>query len=289
MKVLIELFKMKIVFLSLISMVIGYGVGHSVEGGFSLWHLLSSIFAVFLLASGSLALNQCQEYKIDALMPRTQGRPLPTGRITMTLALILSLTHVLLGLVLLYYLCPASAYIGLATVFLYNGPYTLYWKPQMAFGAVPGALPGAMPVLIGYSLTHPQFYDATGLYLFAIMFFWQMPHFWLLAIRFREDYARAKIPVLPSAHGDAKTVYYIGLYLMCYVGLAIISPLFLEVRYSYLLLVLPFALKLVWEFYFYSFKKRIWLPLFLWTNFSLLAFQIAPLVDKWWPFLSGQV
>ena len=104
-----------------------------------------------------------------------------------------------------------SMALGLFTVALYNGLYTLYWKKKWAFGAVPGAIPGAMPVVIGYSANHANVFTPECLYLFLIMFLWQMPHFWSLAIRYKDDYKKGGFPVLPAVIGVPKTLFHIGL------------------------------------------------------------------------------
>ena len=98
------------------------------------------------------------------------------------------------GLCLLYLIGPYPSGLALLTTVLYNVVYTLWWKRRMAFGAVPGAIPGAMPVVIGYSVNTTHIFDPACVYLFLVMFLWQMPHFWALAIRYREDYSSGGVP-----------------------------------------------------------------------------------------------
>ncbi len=119
------------------------------------------------------------------------------------------------------------------------------------------------------------------------MFIWQMPHFWSLAIKYADDYAKGNFPVLPAMIGSGRTKYHISFYVWAYVLLAIMSPFFVEYSYAYFILVLPFALLEVWLFlkYFKSDNEKAWLPFFLITNFSMLAFMVAPLIDKWSPML----
>jgi protoheme IX farnesyltransferase len=169
------------------------------------------------------------------------------------------------------------------SVILYNGFYTLIWKKQWAFGAVPGAIPGAMPVVVGFSAHSPELWKAEVLYAFSLVFLWQMPHYWALAVRYSKEYHDAGVPVLPTVVGVEKTLYQIGLYTFVYVGLAIAMPWFLPVSFGYLILVLPFAFKVLWEFFqFYADRggKR-WAPFFLWTTFSILFFLLGPVIDRY--------
>jgi protoheme IX farnesyltransferase len=222
-------------------------------------------------------------------MPRTEGRPIPSGRISALSASVLGFSFLVLGCACGLAVNIEVAGLGFATVVLYNLFYTLYWKKRWAWAAVPGALPGAMPVVIGYAanssdLTHPEI-----VYAFLIMFLWQMPHFWALAIRFKEDYRKGGIPVLPLKIGTDGTLFYMGLYLFAYVALAVASPWFTSAYFVYLLVVVPFALKVLIEFfrYFRTGAEKRWLPFFLWTNFSVLVFLIAPVLDKWHRFALG--
>ena len=238
---------------------------------------------LYLISSGSFALNQAQEWRIDSQMPRTKTRPIPSGQFSLLQVYLISFLFIVMGSLALALLHPLTAVLGLATIFLYNITYTLYWKKKWAFGAVPGAIPGAMPVVIGYSVNNQNLLNTECVYLFLIMFLWQMPHFWCLAIRYKDEYQLANIPVLPSVIGVPKTLYHMGLYVFVYVGLALASPWFVPAHVLYLILVIPFALKVVWEFlkYYRSADQKRWLPFFLWVNFSMLVFIIAPVVDKW--------
>lgn len=140
-----------------------------------------------------------------------------------------------------------------------------------------------MPVVIGYSVNDSHLFSPDCIYLFLIMFLWQMPHFWSLALRYKEDYAKGGFPVLPARKGASVTLYQIGLYTFIYVALALASPLFLKGNMAYVFLVVPISLKVLWEFvkYFRSQDPAKWLPFFLWTNMSMLAYLGAPVLDKW--------
>lgn len=284
-KTLKSLFKFGIVVFVVISTIAGYGIGLTVEDSFSFLHFLSTILGTFLISSGSLALNQVQEIDRDIKMDRTNSRPIPSGKLSKTQALSISIFNMISGSIVLYFVNPLTCYIGLFIIFLYNGLYTLHWKPKWAFAAVPGAIPGALPGVLGFSAVNNNIFGPESIYLFLVMFLWQMPHFWTLAIRYRDDYARGEFPILPVKLGKERTIYHISFYVFSYALLAIFSPYFVSFHFFYFFIVIPFAIIVVWQFIKYAKAKeeKAWLPFFLWTNFSLLAFLYAPLIDKWTP------
>ena len=284
-KTLKSLFKFGIVVFVVISAIAGYGIGLTVEDSFSFLHFLLTILGTFLISSGSLALNQVQEIDRDTKMDRTNSRPIPSGKLSKAQALSISIFNMISGSVVLYFVNPLTCYIGLFIIFLYNGLYTLHWKPKWAFAAVPGAIPGALPGVLGFSAVNDNIFGPESIYLFLVMFLWQMPHFWTLAIRYRDDYARGEFPILPVKLGKERTIYHISFYVFSYALLAIFSPYFVSFHFFYFFIVIPFAIIVVWQFIKYAKAKeeKAWLPFFLWTNFSLLAFLYAPLIDKWTP------
>lgn len=265
----------------------GFGLSASPYEKWDLVRLVLTLASLYFFSSGSFAINQAQEWQIDRAMPRTNSRPVPSGKISAAQAWILGLGFVLLGTLSGLLVSPLLASLGLFTVLLYNVLYTLFWKKKWAFGAVPGAVPGAMPVVIGFAANTNDLLQPELIYAFLIMFLWQMPHFWSLAIRFKDDYSKGGIPVLPVQLGTGPTLFHIGLYVFAYVGLAIASPWFTSAYFLYLLLVVPFALKVLYEFlkYYSAGAQKRWLPFFLWTNFSVLVFLIAPVFDRWYRIL----
>lgn len=283
MKTYLDLTKFGIVIFVLLSGLAGYAVSYPIGFALEMWQPILLFLGLYLVSSGSFAINQAQEWKLDAKMPRTQGRPIPSGKVAPWQAYALGALYVIFGLFFLYLLSETSAVVALLTVVLYNGIYTLYWKRKWAFGAVPGAIPGALPVTIGYAVNQADIFSSESVYLFMIMFLWQMPHFWSLAIRYREDYEAGGFPVLPSIIGDERTRYHIGLYIFVYAAFALAAPWFINVDWFYLVLIVPFALKVIYEFwkYFGTTDEKRWLPFFLWVNLSMLVFLAAPVFDKW--------
>lgn len=283
MKLFAQLTKVGITIFVVLSAIAGYVTGFQSETTFQWSHFLDLILGVFLLSSGSLALNQVQEYKLDALMKRTASRPVASGKITPTAAGLFAFFFLFSGLQVLWRVSPLSFSFGLATVLLYNGLYTYYLKPKWIYAAVPGAIPGTLPVTIGYAAINSDIFSSESIYLFLILFLWQMPHFWALAIKFKDDYHEGGIPTLPVALGMEKTLYQMGMYTLAYVGCALASPMFYKTSWFYVLLVIPLSLKVLWEYkkFHQSGGKENWLRFFMWINSSVLIYLFVPVLDKW--------
>ncbi|MCB0355551.1 MAG: protoheme IX farnesyltransferase [Bdellovibrionales bacterium] len=284
MKTFLDLTKSGIVIFVLLSGLVGYAFSYPIGQHLDFVQVIVLLLGLYFLSSGSFALNQAQEWKIDLHMPRTQCRPIPSGKMSAIQAYLIGVVFVIVGLFLLYILSPLAALMGFVTVIFYNIFYTLIWKRNWNFGAVPGAIPGAMPVVIGYAVNSANLLSSECVYLFLIMFLWQMPHFWCLAIKFQNDYKSGGIPVLPLGIGEERTKYHMGLYTFVYIGVALTAPIFTRSSWLYLLLIIPFAIKVLIEFFKYFGTKatdKNWLPFFLWINLSMLVFLAAPVLDKW--------
>jgi protoheme IX farnesyltransferase len=283
MRLFLDLTKSGIVAFVLVSGLAGYALSWPPFQMIDFPHLFLTMASLYFFSAGSFALNQAQESKIDSKMPRTMNRPIPSGRVSVQQAVYLGFGFIFLGICAGLLVSQLVVILGLFTVVLYNVLYTLYWKKKWAFGAVPGAIPGAMPVVIGYAANTDQIFRPEIFHAFMLMFLWQMPHFWSLAIRFKEDYRAGGIPVLPLKIGTDATLFQMGLYMFAYVGLAIATPFFTTAYFTYAILVIPFAFKILYEFfrYYRARAEQRWLPFFLWTNFSILIFLIAPVIDKW--------
>jgi protoheme IX farnesyltransferase len=287
LRLFFDLTKSGIVVFVLVTGAAGYALSHPFQTAWDPSHIIATLAALYFLSAGSFAINQAQEAKIDALMPRTKLRPIPSGRISAAQAWTLGVGFIVIGTFAAILVNQTVLWLGLGTVFLYNLPYTLWWKKKWAFGAVPGALPGATPVLIGYAANDPNIFMPEPVYLFLLMFLWQMPHFWSLAIRFKSDYEKGGIPVLPLRVGTERTLYHMALYLFAYIATAASAPYFTSARWAYAILVLPLSGIVLWQFLKYvksvynNESKSRWLAFFLWTNLSILVFLAAPVVDRW--------
>lgn len=283
-----QLSKSGIVTLVLISVLGGYLIGHPLERDFDWLKLVITLFAILLLASGSSALNQIQERDIDAQMKRTQKRPLPSGALSLKMAMFFTLSSIIAGLILSYVVGMKIALLGALAVITYNGLYTLWWKKKMAFAAIPGAIPGALPILIGYAAAADAVMTPQGMYLFGLLFFWQMPHFWALAIRYQEDYESGGIPTLPVILGENVTKDQIRIWTLAYLGLALVSPLFLPVSWIGFAINLIVSLK-TWKelrgFLSDGAPANAWVKFFIWINLSLILFLGSLVLDSWKVYL----
>jgi len=283
LRLFFDLTKSGIVVFVLVTGAAGYAMSHPFQTSWDLGHILATFAALYFLSAGSFALNQAQESLIDAQMPRTAKRPIPSGKVSRTQAWILGFGFVAIGAMAAILVNQTVFWLGVGTVILYNLPYTLWWKKHWAFGAVPGAIPGATPVLIGYAANQPMILMPEPIYLFLLMFLWQMPHFWVLAIRYKDDYAKGGVPTLPVALGMDRTMFQVGLYTFVYVGVALAAPMFVHASWMFILLTFPFCFKVLQEFYRYykSNGTERWLAFFMWLNVSMLVFLIIPVIDKW--------
>jgi len=153
-------------------------------------------FGILLMAVSASALNQIQEAGLDSKMKRTHDRPIPAGRINLKHAIIFSLCNLFAGTVIIYSSGNLkSALIGLFTILWYNGIYT-YSKRITAFAVVPGALTGALPLLIGWVAAGGGIWDKPIIFLEFLFFTGQIPHFWLMILKYGEEYNKAGIPSL---------------------------------------------------------------------------------------------
>ena len=202
MKHYIALTKPRITWLILMSTGMGYYFG--LTGAVNLWALLHTILGTGLIASGTAALNQWYERDADARMRRTDQRPLPAGQLEPRNALLFGLGLSLAGFFELGLgVNWLSAGLGLFTLATYLGIYTPLKKISPVSTTL-GAIPGAMPPLIGFAAASGTLTaDAWALY--AILFFWQFPHFYAIAWMYREDYARAGIRMLPVVEPDGES------------------------------------------------------------------------------------
>lgn len=174
--------------------------------------LLAGTLGIALVAGAAAAVNCLVEQKIDALMTRTQYRPLPRGQITPLETLVFSGIVGGIGLALLYHWVNAlTMWLTLATFVGYAIVYTVILKPMTPQNIVIGGASGAMPPVLGWAAVTG---DVTpqALTLFLIIFAWTPPHFWALALYRKDEYAKAGVPMLPVTHGDKFTRLHVLLY-----------------------------------------------------------------------------
>lgn len=184
--------KFRISAVSTLTAAMGYvAASGNVRGG-----LIVAVLGTLCLAMAASTLNEVAERDTDARMIRTRTRPIPSGTIGVRAAVIGAATLVTVGLALLYWVNGLPpALLGLLALFWYNGLYTPM-KRLTAFAVVPGAVIGALPPAIGWAAAGGDLESPALLALCFVFFVWQVPHFWLLALRHHEDYERAGFPTL---------------------------------------------------------------------------------------------
>lgn len=157
-----------------------------------------------LIIAGSAALNNLIDRDIDPVMSRTKSRPTVTGRFNGSAVLALALTFIIAGEALLFAASTSAGLWGLAGVFSYVVLYSMWSKRKHVSNTVVGSISGAIPPLIGWAAVEPAL-GAGAWALFLIMFIWQPPHFYALAMRRTEEYRAANIPMLPVVKGFKRT------------------------------------------------------------------------------------
>jgi protoheme IX farnesyltransferase len=179
--------------------------GMATEGSTSLPFAAAILLGIALAAASANTLNAYIERDVDARMQRTRNRPLPSGRIAPSRALGFGLALAVVSTALLLLVSgPAAAGAGIASILFYVFVYTIWLKPRSAWNAVIGGAAGAAAPLIADAAVNGAITGA-GLALFAIVFFWQPPHVWAIALYRKADYEAAGIPMLPSVIGDEPT------------------------------------------------------------------------------------
>ena len=195
--------------------------------------------AAVIAAAGSF--NNVYDRDIDAVMQRTKIRPTVTGAISVKTVLIVAFILLISGIILLYFATPLAALLGFLGVFFYVVPYTIWTKRRTIWNTEVGSISGAMPPLIGWAAVAPDIWHPACWALFIIMVIWQMPHFYAIAIRKRDDYAAAGIPMLPVAKGERRTYIQSNIYLIL---LMLTSFLFLPLSLG--LTIVAFVLGGIW-------------------------------------------
>jgi heme o synthase len=153
-------------------------------------------FGILLLSISASVLNQIQEIELDRKMNRTHNRPIPAGMIKGKEAVVFFLFNIIAGTAVIYAAGNfKAALIGLVTIFWYNVIYT-YSKRLTAFAVVPGAVTGALPPLIGWVAAGGGEWDKSIIFIEFLFFTGQVPHFWLLILKYGEEYKKAGIPSL---------------------------------------------------------------------------------------------
>ncbi|MCX2681797.1 heme o synthase [Galbibacter sp. EGI 63066] len=202
-----QITKAGLAFSVVFSSVAGYLLG---ADSFDLKVLLLLVFGGYFMVGASNAFNQLIEKDLDALMKRTQNRPIPSGRMSVSMAFSIAITFTILGVITLYIVNPKTAMFGAISIFLYTCVYTPL-KTKTPLAVFVGAFPGAIPFMLGWVAATNDFGIEPGT-LFMIQFFWQFPHFWAIGWMLDDDYKKAGFKMLPTGKKDKATVFQIIMY-----------------------------------------------------------------------------
>ncbi len=220
----LSLIKPGIIFGNVVTLCGGYFLAvHS--QGFYFFNFLASLLGMIGVIACGCILNNCIDRDIDKLMKRTKNRLLATDNVSVKTALLYAFLFGLSGFLLLYLGTNAlTLFIAFIGLLAYVVAYTLWFKRRSVFGTVIGAVSGAVPPVVGYTAVTGQF-DLVAFVLFLILFCWQMPHFFAIAICYSEDYANAGIPVLPLKRSMAYTKFNILIFVILFFLVTLLLPI----------------------------------------------------------------
>ena len=252
------------------------------EGGMpSVWLMVATVVGGTLAAGGANAVNMVVDRDIDALMERTMHRPLVRGVMTPRAALVFAVMIEVVAFAWLFATVNLlSAVLAVSATFFYVFVYTLWLKRTSTQNIVIGGAAGAVPVLVGWSAVTGTLGWAPVV-LFLVIFFWTPPHFWALAIKYRDDYSTAEVPMLPSVTSLGETVRKMALYTVVLVALTLVFSPVAGMGWVYLgsALVLGLAFGVLVEAVRRDPGERTAMRLFSWSITYVTLLFAAMVVD----------
>ena len=283
-----ELCKPKVVALLLLTSIVGVVLA-SPPGHISLFVLIISTLGIGLAAAAGAVINQVVERENDAKMARTEGRPLPQGKVTQQNAFIFAVMLAAASVfILTAWINVLTAVLTFASMIGYAVIYTMYLKKATPQNIVIGGLAGATPPLLGWTSVTNSI-DPHGLLLVLIIYTWTPPHFWALAIHRRDDYAKVNLPMLPVTHGVEFTKYSILGYTILMI-LVTIFPYLIGMRgLIYLGAALVLGLYFLYMVMLLMFTERhnIAIKTFVYSINYLMMLFISMVVDHYFPIYPG--
>lgn len=277
-----ELTKPRVVALMLLTAWVGMLLASPPEI-FPLHAMIFGTLGIACCAGSAAVINQLVERHIDIHMRRTQNRPMASGRVGPGQGMLFALVLGTVGLgVLIYFVNHLTAWLTLISLVGYALFYTIYLKRATPQNIVIGGAAGAAPPLLGWTAVTGSI-DPFGLLLVLIIFTWTPPHFWALAIYRHEDYAKAKLPMLPVTHG----IHFTKLCILLYTVLLIASTLlpFLTGMCGITYLVCALGLGLGFLYYgfklYFSDEPRVAMSTFAYSIIYLMGLFVGLLVDHY--------
>ena len=205
-----ELTKPRVVMLIVFTAIVGMFL--AVPGWPSIPALLFGTLGIGMASSSAAVFNHVLDHRVDILMMRTRGRPLPQGKLTEKAALGFASVLCIISMIILWFLVnPLTAALTFMSLIGYAVVYTVFLKRATPQNIVIGGAAGAAPPVLGWTAVTGEVHSS-ALLLFLIIFVWTPPHFWALAIARKEEYEKVGIPMLPVTHGDEYTRLSIFLY-----------------------------------------------------------------------------
>lgn len=276
----VSLTKPRITFLVLVTTLAGLWLG--ARGLPPLELVFFTLLGTGLASASAATLNNFIDRDLDANMERTRGRPLPSGRLRASEALIFGVALGMASFVILgVYVNLMSALLALLAIFVYVGIYTAWLKRTTPLCTVIGGVSGALPPVIGWVAVTRQI-DPAALVLFAILFTWQPPHFWALALLRKDEYSEAGLPMLPVVHGPAMTHRQILLYALVLLPVSLMLYPLGVVGEGYLLAASILGLGFVTLAILLLFtpqRARLTRSLFLYSTLYLAVLSVMMLLD----------
>jgi len=283
-----DLCKPKVVALLLLTSIVGVVLA-SPPGEMSLFVLVFSTLGIGLAAAAGAVINQVVERENDARMARTEGRPLPQGKVTQQNAFIFAVMLAAASVfILTAWINVLTAVLTFASMIGYAVVYTMYLKKATPQNIVIGGLAGATPPLLGWTSVTNSI-DPHGLLLVLIIYTWTPPHFWALAIHRRDDYAKVNLPMLPVTHGIEFTKYSILGYTILMI-LVTIFPYLIGMRgLIYLVAALLLGGYFMYMVLLLMFTERhnIAIKTFVYSINYLMMLFIAMVIDHYLPIYPG--
>jgi protoheme IX farnesyltransferase len=238
-KTYVELMKLRIVELLLVTTLPAM---IAAAGGWPGWWLVfATLLGGTLSSAGANAINQVIDRDIDRVMSRTKGRPVPTERVSTRAVLVFGTALGLAGFLWLWVTTNLlAATLSTVGLLFYVFVYSMLLKRTTTQNIVIGGAAGAVPVLVGWAAVANTVELPAGI-MFAIVFFWTPPHFWALAIRYREDYERAGVPMLPVVVGERRALDHMLAYTVVLVGATLLLYATGPVGWIYLVVAVTFG------------------------------------------------
>ncbi|MGB9695861.1 MAG: protoheme IX farnesyltransferase [Ignavibacteria bacterium] len=277
--ILLELIKIRITILVVLTTVLGYLLSAQ---SFELNFIFVTL-GIFLLACGASVLNHFQERESDLLMNRTKRRPIPAQKVQAKTVFVIALAFILIGSFVLILLVNLEAFgIGFITLIWYNFVYTPL-KKRTIWAIVPGSFVGALPPLAGYFANQEVTPGWQIIVVATYLFIWQIPHFWILLLKYGKDYKRANFPVITDYYSSHTIKYVSAILSVLSILLASVASLFL-LDFMALLIVLyitaSLAIYVITNFLKKELSEKSLTICFITINFFTLIFILLVSLDK---------